>query len=40
MQIITTEHALRLGVWMLVGAVLVGWLVSRVSLRLGSREED
>jgi cell division transport system permease protein len=40
LQLIGTQHALRLGVWMLLGSVLIGWLVSRVSLRLGSREED
>lgn len=40
LTLIDTTSVLRLGGWLLGGAAALGWLVSRVSLRLGSREQD
>lgn len=40
METVTARNAVSLGYWLLGAAILVGWLVSRVSLRLAGREKD
>jgi len=40
METVTAADAIGLGYWLLGAAILVGWAVSRISLRLAGRERD